>query len=69
MTIYLQSVDFNIWDVVIKGPYVPLRNDNGSVFEKTVEEWDKQDRKLCSKNAKAMTILYCGLNSDDLNRI
>lgn len=39
MTIYLQSIDFNLSDVVIKGPYVSTKNDNRTVIEKSMEEW------------------------------
>lgn len=33
------------------------------------EERDENDKKLCLVSAKAMGILYCGLNADELSGI
>lgn len=55
MMIYINTINK---DVVIKGPMF-LRNDNGSFFVISLEEWDEQHRQLCSIHAKAMNIPYC----------
>lgn len=34
-----------------------------------MDEWDEQDQKLFSINAKAINTLYCGLNADEFNRL
>lgn len=57
MTIYLQSIDYDLWDAIFKGPHVPSKRfDSRSVVEKTTDEWGEQIRKLCSTNVKAMNI-------------
>lgn len=58
MMIYLQFVDYNLWSIVVKVSHVPKSTTNGKTIEKPVEEWDHNDKKLCSTRAKAMNILY-----------
>lgn len=59
-----------IFECSCRGPYVPTkRTDKGSVVEKSTDESDQQDRKLCSSNEKAMNIPCCGLNADGFSKI
>lgn len=64
MMIYLQSVDYNLWDVVVKRPDVPKRTTDSNIIIKSFEQRDESDKKLCSMNTKAGNIVYCRLNTD-----
>lgn len=44
--IYPQFVDHNLWNVV-KGPYIPKRTIFGIIIEKSFDDWDDNDKKLC----------------------
>lgn len=65
MIIYQLYVDYNLWDVVVKGSYISRRIIDGVTDEKSSEEWDENDQRLYSMNAKVVNILYYGLNADD----
>lgn len=58
MTIYRESIDYNLWKVVINGSYVPKRTAYRNVAEKLLEDCGETDKKLYLVNAKAMNILY-----------
>lgn len=65
MIIYQLYVDYNLWDVVVKGSYISRIIIDGVTDEKSSEEWDENDQRLYSMNAKVVNILYYGLNTDD----
>ena len=67
--IYLQSIDYNLWLIVAKGPYVPMKNVDNVDKPKLEEEYDENEMKKCSFNAKAINCLYCALSKDEFNRI
>ena len=69
MKIYLQSIDYNLWLIVAKGPYVPMKNVDNVDTPKLEEEYDENEMKKCSFNAKAINCLYCALSKDEFNRI
>lgn len=70
MTICLQLVDFNLREVFVSGPETPLRkNDNDKVVEKPTIEWDEHDKIFFPINARAMTILYYGLSTEEFTNL
>ena len=69
MRIYVQSIDYNIWRTIIKGPYLPTIMVNSIASLKPEEDWDEQDIKNIELNAKAMNLLYCALDPNEFNRI
>ena len=48
MTIFLQSIDYELWDVIKKGPYIPMKKHEESMVEKVKTEWDDTDKKKIS---------------------
>lgn len=44
-----------------KGPYIIMRTIGDVTIEKSSEDCDKNDKKLCFINAKAVNIFCCGL--------
>ncbi|KAL5551274.1 hypothetical protein UlMin_001450 [Ulmus minor] len=69
MTIFLQSMDYELWDVIEKGPYIPMKKCEESLVEKLKSEWDDTDKKRISINARAMNTLFCALSMEEFNRI
>ncbi|GAV60778.1 UBN2 domain-containing protein, partial [Cephalotus follicularis] len=70
MTIFIQSLDFNLWDLIVDGPNLPtITLENGEVVSKPRNLYDDNDRKRVQINAKAKHIIICAINSNDFNRI
>ena len=69
MRIYMISQDFDLWQIVVKGPHLPTKIENGISIPKTVDEYNDADKKLIKINAMAMNLLYCGLDPNEYNRI
>jgi hypothetical protein len=74
MMIYVQSIDYNIWKIIEYGPYVPTKTIKidgrpDQSIPKPREEYDDEDRRKLSLNAKAKNLLYCALDRNEFNRI
>ncbi|GAV79117.1 hypothetical protein CFOL_v3_22582 [Cephalotus follicularis] len=70
MTIFIQSLDYNLWDLIVDGPNLPtITLENGEVVSKPRNLYDDYDRKQVQINAKAKHIIICAINSNDFNRI
>ena len=60
MMIYLQSLNFELWNVV-NNKYSPSSTD--------FSIWDKITKKKVNLNAKTMNALYCSLDKNEFTRI
>ena len=74
MTIYLQSIDYNLWEVIENGPYVPMKliKEEGKpdrLVLKEKHEYEEEDKRKLSLNARAKNVLYCALDKNEFNRI
>ncbi|GAV74122.1 zf-CCHC domain-containing protein/DUF4219 domain-containing protein/UBN2 domain-containing protein, partial [Cephalotus follicularis] len=70
MTIFIQSLDYNLWDLIVDGPNLPtITLENGEVVSKPRNLYDDNDRKRVQINTKAKHIIICAINSNDFNRI
>ncbi|GAV87785.1 UBN2 domain-containing protein [Cephalotus follicularis] len=70
MTIFIQSLDYNLWDLIVDGPNLPtVTLENGDVVPKPRNLYDDNDRRRVQINAKAKHIIICAINSNDFNRI
>ena len=69
MRVYLQSIDYALWRIVEDGPFVPTKSDKDKLIPKDPSEFDEDDERKLSINARAMNILYCALDRNEFNRI
>ncbi|GAV82398.1 UBN2 domain-containing protein, partial [Cephalotus follicularis] len=70
MTIFIQSLDYNLWDLIVHGPNLStIRNENGDVIPKPRNTYNDGDRRSVQINAKAKHIIICAINSNDFYRI
>ena len=60
MIIYLKSINFELWDIVING-FTP----NGKAFK----DWNEEEKRLASLVAMGLNILFCAINQEQFNRI
>ncbi|XP_059668838.1 uncharacterized protein LOC132313921 [Cornus florida] len=66
---FLQSVDYQIWLVILNGPFVPMKEVDKKMIPKEESERDTNDYKLISLNAKAKVNLNCAISPSEYNRV
>ncbi|KAL4387867.1 hypothetical protein GQ457_09G018310 [Hibiscus cannabinus] len=61
MILFIQSTDYMIWDVVLDGPFTPVKSEGDSLVPKQRHEWNEEEMTIVEINSKAMHILFCEL--------
>ena len=70
MRIYLKALDYEIWEVVCSGPFMPMtKNKVGEDITKPSREWNELEKRKDSLNCKAMNALFCALDNKEVHRI
>ncbi|KAH9658635.1 Integrase catalytic domain-containing protein [Citrus sinensis] len=70
MRIYLQALDYEIWEVVCDGPFLPLtKTEFGEDVPKPSREWNELEKRKASLNSKAMNALFCALDEKEFHRV
>ncbi|KAH9768444.1 hypothetical protein KPL71_011606 [Citrus sinensis] len=70
MRIYLQALDYEIWEIVNDGPFMPLtKNEVGEDIPKPSREWNEFEKRKTSLNSKAMNALFCALDKKEFHRV
>ena len=71
MSFFMRSYDYKMWDVVLDGPYVPMKT--GTRVEASIpklrSKWSESKVKKVQVNFKAINTLHCDLNLTEFNRI
>ncbi|GAV67925.1 zf-CCHC domain-containing protein/DUF4219 domain-containing protein/UBN2 domain-containing protein, partial [Cephalotus follicularis] len=64
MTIFIQSLDYNLWDLIVDGPNLPtITNENGEIISKPRNKYIDDDRKI------VQYVIICAINSNEFNRV
>jgi hypothetical protein len=69
MIMYIKGQDYHVWRIIANGPHIPTKTVEGSTLVKLESEWNETDVKLIELNCKAMSTLYCALDSIEYNRV
>ncbi|GAV57159.1 DUF4219 domain-containing protein/UBN2 domain-containing protein, partial [Cephalotus follicularis] len=69
MTIFLQSLDYQLWHIVVNGPRMPTRTIEGVVSPMPENEYTDNDFRMLQLNSKAKHVLFCALGPNEFNRI
>ncbi|KAH9767789.1 hypothetical protein KPL71_011399 [Citrus sinensis] len=70
MRIYLQALDYEIWEIVNDGPFMPLtKNEVGEDIPKSSRDWNEFEKRKASLNSKAMNALFCALDKKEFHRV
>ena len=70
MRIYLQALDYEIWEIVNDGPFMPLtKNEVGEDIPKPSRDWNEFEKRKASLNSKAMNALFCALDKKEFYRV
>ena len=67
--IYIQTLDYQVWRVIIKDPHTPTIKIDGKDIPKPKEDRDELDMKLIELNRKVINVLYCALDANEFNKI
>ena len=67
----MRSYDYEMWDVVLDGPYVPMKKGTTveALIPKLRSEWSESEVKRVQVNFKDINTLHCDLNPTEFNRI
>ncbi|GAV89255.1 UBN2 domain-containing protein, partial [Cephalotus follicularis] len=69
MTIFLQSLDYQLWHIIVNGPRMPTRTIKGVVSPKPENEYNDNDFRMLQLNSKAKHVLFCAVGPNEFNRI
>ncbi|GAV87191.1 zf-CCHC domain-containing protein/DUF4219 domain-containing protein/UBN2 domain-containing protein, partial [Cephalotus follicularis] len=69
MTIFLQSLDYQLWHIIVNGPRIPTRTIEGVVSPKPEIEYNDNDFRMLQLNSKAKHVLFCAVGPNEFNRI
>ena len=60
MKIYLQSLNYELWNIVEASYTKPITN---------YDAWSEEQKKSVNLDAKAINALFCALNKEEFNRM
>ncbi|GAV73047.1 hypothetical protein CFOL_v3_16534 [Cephalotus follicularis] len=66
MTSFIQSVDYDLWDIVVLGPEMPKETISKTRMRYDEKEKEKEMMKL---NSKAKHIIFYALSSNEFDHI
>ncbi|GAV86229.1 LOW QUALITY PROTEIN: UBN2 domain-containing protein, partial [Cephalotus follicularis] len=68
MTIFLQSLDYQLWHIIVNGPRMPTRTKE-AVVSPPENEYNDNDFRMLQLNSKAKHVLFCAIGPNEFNRI
>ena len=70
MKMFIIDQDLELWNIIENGPKIPEKDrPNDTKVAKKESEYNQADLETISKNYRAINLLYCGLSTDEFNRI
>ena len=67
MIIYLQALDYEIWEIVNDDPFMPLtKNEAGEDIPKPSRDWNEFEKR---KSSLTMNALFCALDKKEFHRV
>ncbi|GAV79914.1 DUF4219 domain-containing protein, partial [Cephalotus follicularis] len=64
MTSFIQSLDYDLWDVIVFGPELPREH-----LSKPRIRYDEKEKEILRLNPKAKHLIFCALSPNEFNRI
>ncbi|XP_016206931.1 uncharacterized protein LOC107647368 [Arachis ipaensis] len=67
---FVQSVDYNLWKIIINGPQIQTKTSaEGVVTPKAEAKWNDNDKKNVQLNFKAVNILNCVISFEEYRKV
>ena len=71
MQIFIEAIDYKIWEAIEIGPYVPSIIDGSTSIDTKTEnprdKWSEEDRRKVQCNLKAKNIITSALGRKNLS--
>ncbi|KAL4369632.1 hypothetical protein GQ457_05G026970 [Hibiscus cannabinus] len=67
--IFLQYVDYMLWDVIEDRPTIPMKRVGKLQVPNERHGWSNQERKQVQLNTEAMHILLCALGPEEFAKV
>ena len=64
MQMFIKTEDYELWNIIIKGPYIPMITIEGKSVKKNEDQYTQDDFARLSKNCKAC-LLYTSDAADE----
>ncbi|GAV70457.1 LOW QUALITY PROTEIN: UBN2 domain-containing protein, partial [Cephalotus follicularis] len=68
MTIFIQSIYYQLWNIITNGPEIPTKIVKGQKVNKLDSEYNELDY-LLQLNAKAKHVIFCVLSPSEFNKV
>ncbi|XP_017972543.1 PREDICTED: uncharacterized protein LOC108661158 [Theobroma cacao] len=70
MSIYIRAIDYEMWDVITNGPFIPLTLNvvTNEIIPKPRSEWTEVETKKSLNKFKAINTLHCALTPTEFNK-
>ena len=65
MEIFIQSIDPDAWNSIVKGPFIPTKEMNGELVPKEWDDMKDDEKRKVQNDLKAKNILTSSLSSDE----
>jgi len=69
MKIFIQSIDPNAWNAIVKEPFIPTKEVNDELVPKKWDEMKDDEKRKVQDDQKAKSILTSGLSFDEFFHI
>ena len=70
MKSFVRSIDFDFWDIISNGPFVPnWTKDDKRTVVKLKSEYTQDDYEILRKNSRVLYIFQCALNDETFNHV
>jgi len=69
MKIFMDSIEFGIWEAVVDGSFVPMQVIKDETVKKPRSEWSESERKKAQFDSVAKNIITSALTMDEFFRI
>ena len=65
MKIIIQSINPSAWNAIVKGPFIPTKEENGELVPKEWDEIKDDEKRKVQDNEKAKSISTSSLSSHE----
>ncbi|XP_027927440.1 uncharacterized protein LOC114184329 [Vigna unguiculata] len=69
MKIFLESVDKDVWDAIVNGPFIPTKIVEGKTMAKDFLSWTLDENKRAHYDVRAKNIISYALTLDEFYRV
>jgi len=69
MWIFIEDLDYELWKIISKGSFVQIVKEGGKIIAELLSDSSEEQIEKVAKNYTALNIVFCGLNSNEFNRV